>query len=56
MTFHVLNHFSRRASPKTFVLGRMGIDPQPDLPTFEEPEEELPLFVEMRARAKCEAN
>ena len=56
MIFHVLNHFYRRASPKTFVVRTDDIDPQHDFPTFEEPEEETPLFVEMLARAKCEAN
>ena len=33
-----------------------GIDPQLHFPTFKEPNEDLPLFVEMKARAKCESS
>ncbi len=33
-----------------------GIDPQLHFPTFKEANEDLPLFVEMQARAKCESS
>ena len=46
----------RLDSAKDFRVRTDGIGPQHDLPTFEEPKEKLPLFVEMLARAKCEAN
>jgi len=39
---------------KDFRVKTDGIDPQLYLPTFEEAHEKLPLFVEMRARAKRE--
>ena len=41
-------------SAKTFSVKIDGVDPQLHLPTLEEGSKELPLFVEMRARAKCE--
>jgi SAM-dependent methyltransferase len=41
-------------SAKTFSVKTDGVDPQLHLPTLEEGSKEVPLFVEMRARAKCE--
>jgi hypothetical protein len=46
----------RLESAKHLCVKTDGIDPQLHLPTLETASEELSLFVEMRARAKCKPN
>jgi len=53
---HLQGDAERLESAGDLRVKTEGIDPQLHLPTFKEAREDLPLFVEMRARAKCESS
>jgi hypothetical protein len=53
---HLQGDAQRLESAGDLRVKTEGIDPQLHLPTFKEAREDLPLFVEMQARAKCESS
>jgi SAM-dependent methyltransferase len=53
---HLQGDAERLESASDLRVKTEGIDPQLHLPTFKEAREDLPLFVEMQARAKCESS
>ena len=53
---HLQGDAERLESAGDLRIKTEGIDPQLHLPTFKEAREDLPLFVEMQVRAKCESS